>query len=121
MRIGIDAETCAFKFSARNGKWIVKDHVSERTYENERLSNVVLYALSNFNHLSTRCLRCQKIIGKIEVRKETLEPQGRCVTILTIEENAVVITDSPDWSSGCLYHRFPKTMEGLARALEYVY
>ena len=63
-------------------------------------------------------LRNAPVSGKFTLSKFFRENEGGCSCTVSIESDAVVLIESPDWSSGSLYHRFPKTLSGLLRALE---
>lgn len=46
--------------------------------------------------------------------------QGQCSVELGVGEDHVYICESPSWSTGSIYRRFPKTLDGLKRAIEHL-
>ena len=46
--------------------------------------------------------------------------QGQCSVELGVGEDHIYVVESPSWSTGSIYHRFPKTLDGLKRAIEHL-
>lgn len=46
--------------------------------------------------------------------------QGQCEITLGVGEDHIYIAEYPSWSTGSIYRRLPKTLDGLKRAIEHL-
>jgi len=46
--------------------------------------------------------------------------QGQCEIALGVAEGHIYIAEYPSWSTRGIYRRFPKTLDGLKRAIEHL-
>ncbi len=78
--------------------------------------------------LSSALLYCKErlgvgrdpISGTLQLEVSGTEERGRYTCTLTIESDAIVVVESPDWSTGQIFSRFPKTIDSLAYALTFL-
>lgn len=63
-------------------------------------------------------MRNAPVTGKFTLSKLFRESSGSCYCTVSIESDCVAVRESPDWSTGSIFRRFPKTLSGLLRALE---